>query len=261
VKLYLLSGGTLDADRAVIHPGDDSHRMVTLPVIQVLICSSGFDGRQQRVLFDTGMPACAYGDSQGLKREYDIAPTWIKSLAAPRERVDAQLALLGLKPSDLDLVVNTHFHFDHAGGNALFVGVPIAAQEAELVAARESEDYLPIWDVPGLQFQPVRGDWSPLPGVEMLFTPGHTPGHQSMLVRLEQQPWLFTWDAVYTEEHWREGKVGAVKDVAAARASLDRLRRIAAEEKAKVIFGHDIVQWGSLGMSQAGVPRLVASDE
>ena len=204
------------------------------------------------------MPACAYGNSQGLKREYDIDPTWIKSLAAPQERVDAQLALLDLKPSDLDLVVNTHFHFDHAGGNALFTGVPIAAQEEELIAARESDDYLPVWDAPGLQFRSVRGDWSPLPGVEMLFTPGHSPGHQSMLVRLEEQPWLFTWDAVYTEEHWREGRLGAVQNVATARASLERLRQVAAAEQARVIFGHDIVQWASLGMSHARTPRLVA---
>jgi N-acyl homoserine lactone hydrolase len=185
-------------------------------------------------------------------------PSWIKPLIAPHERVDAQLALLGLDPSDLDLVINTHFHFDHAGGNALFRGVPIAAQEGELIAARESEDYLPVWDAPGLQFRPVRGDWSPLPGVEMLFTPGHTPGHQSMLVRLKEEPWLFTWDAVYTEEHWREGKLGAVQDVPAARASVERLHHIAVEENARVIFGHDIGQWESLGMVGAAQPRLVA---
>jgi N-acyl homoserine lactone hydrolase len=240
-------------DRAVIHPGDDSHRRVTLPVMQVLIQSEG-----RMVLVDTGCPVCAAGDSNALARAFEMDPSWIKPLIAPHERVDAQLALLGLDPSDLDLVINTHFHFDHAGGNALFRGVPIAAQEEELIAARQSEDYLPVWDAPGLQFRPVRGDWSPLPGVEMLFTPGHTPGHQSMLVQLEEEPWLFTWDAVYTEEHWREGKLGAVRDVPAARASVERLRRIAVEENAPVIFGHDIGQWESLGMVGAAQPRLVA---
>lgn len=255
MKLYLLSGGLLDTDRSVIHPADDSHRRVTLPVMQVLVRSEG-----RTVLFDTGMPACAYGDSEGLKREYDMDPAWVKPLAMPHQRVDAQLQMLGLKPSDLDLVVNTHFHFDHAGGNALFAGVPVAVQEAELEEARKGDSYLPIWDAPGLQFRPVHGDWSPLPGVEMLLTPGHTPGHQSMLVRLKDRPWLFTWDAVYTEEHWRENQLGTVQDVTAARASIARLRQIAAQEHAKIIFGHDIVQWGSLVGSHADQPVLVAYD-
>lgn len=240
MKLFLLSGGLLEADRSVIHPREDSHRRVALPVMQVLIQNGG-----RTVLFDTGMPSVAAGDADGLKRTYDIDPAWIRPTMSRDQRVDAQLAKIGLHTSDVDLVVNTHLHFDHAGGNELFVGVPIAVQLAELAAAREHE-YLPVWDAPGLVFQPVEGDWSPLPGVEMLLTPGHTPGHQSMLVRLEREPWLFTWDAVYTEEHWRGHKLGAVGNVAAARASIKRLRQVAARERARIIFGHDIAQWESM---------------
>jgi N-acyl homoserine lactone hydrolase len=253
VKLYILQGGTLDADRAVIHPGDDSHRRVVLPVTQVLIESDG-----RRVLIDTGCPPQAAGDGEALRRDYEVDPLWIKPLLGPEHRVDVQLQKLGIAPGDLDLVVNTHLHFDHAGGNPLFIGVPIAIQEDELEAAHTSDSYMPIWDAPGIQFQPVRGDWSPVSGVDMLLTPGHTPGHQSMLVRLSPQPWLFTWDAVYTEEHWREGKLGAVSDVAAARASVERLRQLAAEENARLIFGHDLAQWESLGLRGAE-PKLVVS--
>ncbi len=241
----------LDADRSVIHPGDDSGRRVTIPVMQLLVRSEG-----RSVLVDTGVPVVAAGDREGLKRAYGMDLSWIAPEIASDERVDAQLAKLGMRPSDVDLVVNTHFHFDHAGGNALFAGVPIAVQEAELEAA-QGED-MPWWDGPGLQFQPVRGDWSPIPGIEMLHTPGHTPGHQSMLVRRQDQPLLFTWDAVYTEEHWRDNKLGTVSDIPAARASIARLRRIAAEEGAKVIFGHDIVQWGSLGMPGDRSPLLLS---
>ncbi|HEX6506533.1 MAG TPA: N-acyl homoserine lactonase family protein [Chloroflexota bacterium] len=243
----------LDADRSVIHPGDDSHRRVLLPVMQVLI---QYEGRS--ILVDTGIMPDVAGDGDALEREYDIDPGWIRAISSSEERVDRQLSRLQLRTEDLELVVNTHFHFDHAGGNAHFPHVTIAAQEAEFVAAQE-DGYLPVWDAPGLQFSSVQGDWSPLPGVEMLHTPGHTPGHQSMLVRLRKQPWLFTFDAVYTEEHWRTGKLGAVDDIAAARATLDRLQQVAEDEHAKIIFGHDLGQWESLGMSR--VPRLVACDE
>lgn len=240
MKLYFLSGGMLDAARSVIHPGDDSRHRVTLPVMQVLIESDG-----KRLLVDTGLPSTVAGDTDALRREYGIEPDWIRAQIGAEERVDRQLARVGLTPSEVDLVVNTHFHFDHAGGNALFAGVPFWVQEAEIMAARE-DGYLPVWDAPHLQFFTVVGDWSPLPGVQMLHTPGHTPGHQSMLVRLEHETWLFTWDAVYTEEHWRQDKVGAVVDAAAARASIERLRQIAAAEKARLIFGHDPAQWDSL---------------
>jgi hypothetical protein len=69
MKLFLLSGGTVDVDRAVIFPGDDSHRRVTLPVVQILL-----QGEGRSILIDTGMPAMVAGDSEALKREYDIEP-------------------------------------------------------------------------------------------------------------------------------------------------------------------------------------------
>jgi N-acyl homoserine lactone hydrolase len=247
MKLKLLSGGRLDADRGLISPARaGSGRRVALPVMMVLI-----EGEGRYILLDTGMPPAAAGDGDVMRREYGWDPGWIRAVVAPEERVDAQLAALGLQLADLELVICTHFHTDHAGGNALFVGVPVAVQEAELLAARDTDDYLPTWDAPRLQFRTVRGDWSPLPGVEMIFTPGHTPGHQSMLVRLADQPWLFTFDAAYTEEHWRRGDLGAVRDVAQARSSLERLREIAAAENARIVFGHDIAQWESLEKAPA----------
>ncbi len=241
LSLHLLSGGLLDVDRNVIYPGDDSRRRMLLPVMQVLIVSAA-----GRVLVDTGLMPEVAAAPDALWSTYEVDPKWIRAQVAPEERVDRQLRRFGLRPADLTMVINTHFHFDHAGGNVLFAGVPIAAQEEEFVAAREPDGYLPVWDAPELQFRSERGDWSPLPGVEMLWTPGHTPGHQSMLVRLEPQPWLFTFDAVCTEEHWRTGKLGASVDVAAARDSVERLRAIATRENARLIFGHDLGQWETL---------------
>lgn len=250
MKLYLLSGGILEADRQVIHPGDDSGKRVRLPIMQMLL-----QGDDRTILVDTGCPVEAAGDEAGLERAFGMKPSWIIPHILASERPDRQLAMLGLTPDDLDLVINTHMHFDHAGGNALFAGVPFAVQEAELAAAREGRGYPAGWDAPGIQFQVVHGDWSPLPGVEMIFTPGHSAGHQSMLVRTGQRPWLFTWDVFYTEEHWREDKLGAVRDPVQARQSIDRLRRLAADENAHIVFGHDLEQWSALGMGHE--PKLI----
>src|SRR5579884_2326117 len=151
MKLYLLSGGSVDVDRAVIFPGDDSHRHVMLPVMQILIESD-----DMRILFDTGMPPEAAGDTEGLQRAYDIDPAWIKPVMSAEQRIPAQLTALGLSVADLDLVVNTHFHFDHAGGNIDLVDVPFAVQRAEMESVQGETGW---WDPPGIGFRVVEGDW------------------------------------------------------------------------------------------------------
>jgi N-acyl homoserine lactone hydrolase len=256
MKIYVLNGGAVDLDRAVLHPGDDSHRRLTVPVPQILIESEG-----RTVLIDTGMPPIAVDDDTALEREYGMATADIRPLMGRHHTIDAQLGMLRLKPLDVDIVICSHFHFDHGGGNALFAGGTIAVQAKELAVAG-SPGYLPVWDTPGLQFDVVDGDWSPFAGVELLFTPGHSAGHQSILVRPSVgRPWLFTIDAVYTEEHWANGELGAVSDVPAARASLERLRGVAAREDDHLIFGHDIVQWESLGMTRDSGPCLLHDDD
>jgi N-acyl homoserine lactone hydrolase len=242
----------MDAVRGVVHPGDTSGRRVSLPIYQVLVEAGG-----QRILVDTGLPPVAAGDSDALKREFDIDPLWIRPVVRSEQSLQRQLATLGLYPDDIDLVIASHLHFDHAGGNALFQGIPIAVQRVEMEAALE-DDYLSVWDAPGVIFNSVEGDWSPVPGVELLHTPGHTPGHQSLLLRIAEQPWLFTFDAVYTEEHWRERRLGAVRDIPPARQTLKRLRALAAKERAGLVFGHDLAQWESLHTGDLSRPIAIS---
>lgn len=86
----------------------------------------------------------------------------------------------------IDILVNTHLHFDHCGGNHLFPGVPIYVQRAELEDARGRPGYsIPEWvDPPGrhLDYVPVDGDHELLPGVRLLSAPGHTRGSQVVAV-------------------------------------------------------------------------------
>jgi N-acyl homoserine lactone hydrolase len=87
-------------------------------------------------------------------------------------------------PRDVVCVINTHLHFDHCGGNRLFAGTPIHVQARELADALGEDDYtMPGWvDFDGANYVEHDGDVEVLPGIHLLTTPGHTAGHQSVLV-------------------------------------------------------------------------------
>jgi N-acyl homoserine lactone hydrolase len=95
-----------------------------------------------------------------------------------------------LDPATVDIVVNTHLHFDHAGGNHLFAGKPIHVQRIELEDGRHAEDYtIREWVDPEgveLQYVPVDGEATLLPGVRLLPAPGHTRGSQIVVVETDE---------------------------------------------------------------------------
>jgi N-acyl homoserine lactone hydrolase len=125
-----------------------------------------------RVLVDTGLtelhPAVA-----------DLDPR----LVPPSEQTDLDVA-------GIDVVVNTHLHFDHCGGNHLFAGKPIYVQRRELDDARTQNDYtIREWvDPPGVDYVPVDGEFEVLPGIRLVPAPGHTPGSQVVVVETGGRP-------------------------------------------------------------------------
>ena len=97
-------------------------------------------------------------------------------------------------------VVNTHLHFDHCGGNRLFAGsgVPIYVQRAEREAAREPDYTIPEWvEFEGADYRELDGEAEIVPGVRVLPTPGHSPGHQSVLVDTEDGLVVVAGDVTY----------------------------------------------------------------
>ena len=88
-------------------------------------------------------------------------------------------------PASIDVVVNTHLHFDHCGGNHLFTGRPIYVQRRELDDARSKDDYtIREWvEAPGVQYVPVDGALELLPGLRLVPAPGHTRGSQVVVVK------------------------------------------------------------------------------
>ena len=107
--------------------------------------------------------------------------------------LDPRLVPLSEQAFDLagvDVVVNTHLHFDHCGGNHLFAGRPIYVQRQELEDARAQDDYtIREWvEVPGVRYEPVDGELELLPGLRLVPAPGHTPGLQVVVVETGGRP-------------------------------------------------------------------------
>jgi N-acyl homoserine lactone hydrolase len=102
-------------------------------------------------------------------------------------------------PRDVVCVINTHLHFDHCGGNRLFAGTPIYVQRREREAARAEDYTIPEWvDFEGADYVELDGEEELLPGVRVVPTPGHTPGHQSVLVETEDGLVVVAGDVAYT---------------------------------------------------------------
>src|SRR4051794_14389877 len=117
--------------------------------------------------------------------------------------MDPRLSSLTEQDFDLagiDIVVNTHLHFDHCGGNHLFAGKPIYVQRRELDDARTEDDYtIPEWvDAPGVRYVPVDGELELFPGVRLLQAPGHTRGTQVVVVQAGGRPVVVAGDLAVT---------------------------------------------------------------
>jgi N-acyl homoserine lactone hydrolase len=135
------------------------------------VCVHIIDHPDGRVLVDTGMT--------------DLHPLLADMDPRLRPLSEQDLDLAGI-----DIVVNTHLHPDHCGGNHLFAGRPIYVQRRELDDARSQSDYtIREWvDAPGVRYVPVDGELELLSGVRLVPAPGHTPGSQVVVVETGGRP-------------------------------------------------------------------------
>jgi N-acyl homoserine lactone hydrolase len=186
------------------------------------------------LLFDTGMAANPDVDQ------------WYRPR---RNGVAGALAGLGVAIADVDTVANCHLHFDHCGGNELFAGKPIYVQSVELATARTEPDYTlaELIDSPGSDYRELAGEREVLPGVFVWPTPGHTEGHQSLVVRKSD-------GTVVVAGQSHDNATSFSADLLALRAYRDGhgqplpvvagwVERIEQLEPAEVVFAHDHSSW------------------
>jgi N-acyl homoserine lactone hydrolase len=184
------------------------------------------------VLFDTGFGS---GDPDLDARYHPV----------PRPMAEV-LAVAGIALEAVTTVVNCHLHADHAGQNAGVIGIPILVQPAEWEVAHTTDHTILDWiEGPGVRYEHIAGDHDVAPGIRVIATPGHTPGHQSLAVETAEGLTLLVGQAVYSMGEWigdpsaREGRSGA-PDQAAYDRSVAKLRGLA---PARVRFAHDRLDW------------------
>lgn len=158
------------------------------------------------------------------------------------------LATAGVGTADIRHVVNCHLHFDHCGGNPELPGRPVFTQRVELEAARRPDYTLPhLIDTPGTTYEILDGASEILDRIHVLPTPGHTPGHQSVLVHRPDGTVV-----VAGQSHDTATSFGA--DALATRAVHDRhagdlppapawVETLLAFDPRRVVFAHDRAVW------------------
>jgi N-acyl homoserine lactone hydrolase len=168
----------------------------------------------------------------------------------PRRRsLDLALAGAGARADDIRFLVNCHLHFDHCGGNPALPGRPIFTQRTELETARSTPDYtMPeLVDAPGLRYEQLDGEAEILPGVIIVPTPGHTAGHQSLVVRQPDGTIVVAGQSHDTATTygsdalaWRAHRDDHSPPLPATPAWIDRLQQF---DPARVLFAHDNAVW------------------
>jgi len=184
------------------------------------------------LLFDTGLGDQIAATPNGFKSQVGL---W-----TVKRTLTSELAELGLKPSDITYLVLSHSHPDHVGNLGLFSGSTLMVQKAEYdwkLPDGKSRFDLAQKVITAEGDHDVFHDGS----VVLISTPGHSPGHQNMLVRLPKTgAILLTGDSVHTKANWDGHKVPSRNfNVPQSLASLDRMAAVLKENNAQLWIGHE----------------------
>jgi N-acyl homoserine lactone hydrolase len=184
------------------------------------------------LLFDTGMGSHPEVDAHYRPR---------------RTGLHEALAGAGTHVSDLSVAANCHLHFDHCGGNPLLGAIPVFVQGAELDAARRTQDYTLPELIDSSRFEAVAGEVEVLPGVLLMPTPGHTDGHQSLIVRRADGVVILAGQSHDTATQyaadqlaWRAHRDGHGQPLPDIPDWIDALQRL---DPRIVYFAHDRCAW------------------
>ena len=241
LKVYAFTCGHLTGELAHLMEGGEGK--IRLPIPAYLI-----EHPNGTALFDTGMhpdcqrdPAARLGARLTSLFDFDYHPG---------EEISARVEALGRDPAKIDLVINSHFHFDHVGGNALIPNATMLVQRREWDAGMDADSAAKRGFNPrdfdlGHKLRLVDGEHDVFGdgSVTCLPTHGHTPGHQSLKLRLPGGNVVLAADSCYFCRTLRERRLPRFAyDKEQMLASLDRLTALE-NSGARIFFGHDPDFW------------------
>ncbi len=259
-RVVLLTLGWEDLPKSVSVEGAPPGERLTEPVPGVLLlCDGGW------LLLDTGFNPALITDP-ALRRRFHGDPQFRPILPGPGEPLEEALAGAGVPFEEIVAVGLSHLHHDHAGGLRHFAGqVPVHAQRTEVAYGLSDHPgperhamFRIDYDDPTIDWRLADGDSEIAPGVTAILSAGHTPGHQSFVVDLDESVGggglVFAFDAAdLTENIEMERAVGGRIDASpeVTIEAIRRLKAIAAERGYPLIPGHDPVVWPDLTRSLA----------
>jgi len=228
VSVRLLLDGRFTLPKSLLVYGKYFGQVYEAALKPMLIISEG-----EKILVDTGLGQLPEKHAR-----------FHKVMRREDEGLELQLRALGIRPEEIDIVVNTHLHFDHCGKNALFRNAKFYVQAEELRYAYAPDRFMKnayvrgFFDVEGLDYVLVRGRYRLTEHVLLLPTPGHTPGHQSVVVRLpDGRNVVYCGDAATLRECVERRNIpGVLWRSDTALRSIDMLRSI---RNAIYIYAHD----------------------
>jgi N-acyl homoserine lactone hydrolase len=201
---------------------------------KVVVCGYLIDHPDGLVLLDTGI---AEGHEEVEERYHPV-----------RHPLDEALATAGVTTGDISVVVNCHLHLDHFGGNPRFPNTPIFAQQVEFDAAHRGEDYpiVDLYDFADARYELHGGEADVAKGVRVVPTPGHTPGHQSLVVDTDAGRVVLAGQAVngatdYGRAHYAsELRRSGSDETVIVPEWIERLQEF---DPVLVLFAHDNATW------------------
>ncbi len=244
-RLYALNGGFAVApDRSVYSPGHWAGEQATLSCNAYLIRRAG-----AWMLWDTGIEDAVANDPGGRVIAHNIRGIVVRT-------VQCQLADIGLTPADIGTVILSHAHFDHVGNAGLFQHAKWHIQRREH-QAMFSPDYAQYGYAPSLyaclkqaRLELMDGDLDVFGdgSVKVISTPGHTPGHCSLLVRLAKAgPVLLSADTAHDRFNMEHRCVPTMNsDPEESRRSMERVDAAVRAEGAQLWLNHDTVQTATI---------------
>jgi glyoxylase-like metal-dependent hydrolase (beta-lactamase superfamily II) len=250
LQLFALTCGWLTGPTAGFLAGEPGRLRVPVPCFLV-------DHPHGLVLFDSGLHPDTQHDPAA---RLGAAARVFTVEFYPGEEVAARLAALGVDAARIALLVNSHLHFDHTGGNAGIPNARLVIQRREWEAGQnpdlarrnfyDPKDYATGHDVLAVDGEhDLFGDGR----VVCLPTYGHTPGHQSLRVRLASGPVVLAADACYLRRTLDDLHLPAIAhDPDAMLATLHRLRALRAAGT-RIVYGHDAADWATVPQAPAAL--------